>query len=225
MGILNRQLWTTDTNEIMTAIRALIDGQFPVTLHRRSGSPLASQLVAMHTHRHTPYLLLARPPALDDAYQIQDVLFKLGGLPILGFSCPVTRSTDSLLATLLPTALFSVDLRHGQRLAAMPGAKATFFVRGRALVNICQMEDISLGGVKLIGLPTHTIGPKDRIGPCTLSLVGGEALVEREVTINAAAVVRVEKQGQQQRLGLKFDLQENEEQQLREQLNFLSQIK
>ena len=209
----------------MTAIRALIDGQFPVSLHKESGPALASRLVALHTHRHTPYLLLARPPALNDTYQVQDLLFKLSGLPILGFSCPLTRSSDALLATLLPTTLFSVELRHGQRLAAMPGAKATFFVRGRALVNICQMEDISLGGVKLLGLPTHTIGIKDRIGPCTLSLVGEEALVGREVTINAAAVVRVEQQGQQQRLGLKFDLQENEEQQLRGQLDFLSQIK
>lgn len=223
MGLLRRQIWSTDPKDVMAAILALIDGQFAITLQRPGARSLPSRLLAVHTHRQIPYLLLARPPGLDNVYQIQDLLFKLSGLPILGFSCPVTRDSDSLLATLLPSSLFSLELRQGLRLTALPGAKATFFVPGRSLVNICQLEDIGLGGIKLLGQPAHTIAPQDVIGPCTLSLTGQEAVLSREVTINRATVVRVEQQGKQQGFGLKFALLDSEEQQLREQLELLSQ--
>lgn len=223
MGILSRQVWSTDSKEIMEAIRALIDGQFSVTLQRQGARPLQSRLLAVHTHRHVPYILIARPPGLDNTYQIRDLLFKLSGVPILGFSCPVTRDSESILATMLPEALFSLELRQGPRLAALPGSMATFFVRGRALVNICHMENISMGGVKLLGQPTHSVRLHDMIGPCTLSLAGQDAVISREVTISSAAVVRVEQNGKQQGLGLKFSLTESEEQQMEEHLDYLSQ--
>lgn len=222
MGNLSRQVWSTDSKEIMDAIRALIDGQFPVTLQRQGERPLQSRLLAVHTHRHAPYLLIARPPGLGNAYLVRDLLFKLSGLPILGFPCPVTRNSDSILATMLPESLYSLELRQGLRLGALSGSMATFFVRGRALVNICNMEDISMGGVKLLGRPTHSIGLNDMIGPCTLSLAGQDAVISREVTISAATVVRVEQQGKKQSFALKFALNDSEEEQLREQLDFLS---
>ena len=209
----------------MEAIRALIDGQFPVTLQRRGGRPLQSRLLAVHTHRQIPYLLIARPLGLTDAYQIRDLLFKLNGLPILGFSCPVTRESDTLLATMLPETLFALELRQRERLEALPGSMATFFVRGRALVNICLMENFSMGGVKLTGQPTHNIKFNDVIGPCTLSLAGQDAVISREVTINRAEVVRVESKGGQQVFGLKFDLSDSEGQQLQEHFDFLNHLK
>ncbi len=223
---MSRQPWLTDPKEIMEAIRALIDGQFPVTLQLKGSRPLQSRLLAIHFHRQTLYLLIARPPGLQDVYQVRDLLFKLEGLPILGFSCPVTRASDTILATMLPFALFSVELRQGTRVEMPPGSMATFFVQGRSQVNICLMENISMGGVKLSGQPTHALGRTDIIGPCTLSLAGQDAVITREVTINRAAVVRVEQQGQKQLgFGLKFDLNASEEQQLREHLAFLGQDK
>ena len=225
MGNLSRQLWSTDSKKIMEAIRALIDGQFSITLQRQGDRPLQSRLLAVHSHRHVPYLLIARPPGLDNAYQIRDLLFKLSGLPILGFSCPVTRDSESILATMLPESLYSLELRQGPRLTALPGSMATFFIRGRALVNICHMENISMGGAKLLGQPSHNIVINDMIGPCTLSLAGQDAVISREVTINTAAVVRVEQQGRQQGLGLKFALNDSEEQQLQEQLDYLTQAR
>ncbi len=209
----------------MNAVSALIDGQIQITLQRQGDRPLQSHLVAVHSHGHVPYLLIARPSGLTNAYQVRDLLFKLNGLPILGFSCPVTRESDSILATMLPTALFALELRQGARHPALPGSMATFFVPNRPLVNICVIENISMGGVKLSGHPTHSIRLKDRVGPCTLSLAGQDALIHREVTINTAAIVRVEQQGRQQTFGLKFELNDGEEQQVREQLDFLIQLK
>jgi hypothetical protein len=153
-------------------------------------------------------------------------LFKLEGMPILGFSCPVTRASDTILATMLPYALFSLELRQGNRTDLLPGSMATFFVHGRSQVNICLMENISMGGVKLTGQPTHALGCSDMIGPCTLSLAGQDAIIRREVTINQAAVVRVEQQaGKQLGFGIRFDLSNSEEQLLREHLDFLSNLK
>ncbi len=222
---MSRQPWVTDPHDISEAIRALIDGQFAVTLQRQGGRPLQSRLLAIHTHRQTPYLLLERPTGLANAYQIRDLLFKLNGLPILGFSCPITRESDTLLATMYPEALFAMELRKGERLEALPGSMATFFVRGRSMVNICLMDNISIGGAKLTGQPTHGIKLNDIIGPCTLSLAGQDAVISREVTINKAAVVRVEAQGGQQVFGLKFELNDNEEVQLKEHLDFLNKLK
>ena len=210
----------------MKAVSALIDGQMPITLQRRGGRPLQSRIVAIHIHCHVPYLLIARPAELTNAYQVRDLLFKLKGAPILGFSCPVTRESDAILATILPTALFAIELRQVERHDALPGSIATFFVPNRPLVNICVIENISLGGVKLSGQPTHTIKRNDRIGPCTLSLSGPDTLIHREVTINTAAVVRVERQqGRQQIFGFKFELNDGEAQQVSEQIDFLVKVK
>ncbi|MDD5757495.1 MAG: hypothetical protein PHI06_00265 [Desulfobulbaceae bacterium] len=225
METLSRQIWPADAKEISDLIHALIDGQFLVTLHRQGAHSLRSRILAIHTHRHVPYLLLSRPTELDNVYQISDLLFKLSGLPILGFSCPVTRDSELILATMLPTTLFSVELRHDPRLSALPGAMATFFVPGRSQVNVCQLQNISGGGVKLLGRLAHSLGKNDMIGPCTLSLSRKGAAFRREVTINAAEVIRVVQQGKDQGLGLKFALTESEEQQLQEQLAFLRQRK
>lgn len=224
MVMMSRQPWLSDPKEIMEAIRALIDGHFPVTLQVKGNRPLQSRLLAIHVHRQTPYLLIARPPGLEDVYQVRDLLFKLTGMPILGFSCPITRASDTILATMLPLALFSVELRQGARMDMPVGSMATFFVQGRSQVNICLMENISMGGAKLSGQPTHALGCSDMIGPCTLSLAGQDAVITREVTINRAAVVRVEQQDRNHLgFGLKFDLNGSEERQLREHLDFMSQ--
>jgi len=210
----------------MEAINALIDGHIPVMLQRQDEPPLQSRMIAVHSHRQIPYLLLDRPPQLAHPYKIRDLLFKLNGMPILGFSCPVTRESDSILATMMPHALFALELRHGGRIAPPQGSLATFFVRGRSQVNISAMDDISLSGVKLSGELAHAIARKDTVGPCTLSLAGKDAVIRREVTIAKAVVARLEQAGgKTQRFGLKFELADSEEQQLREHLEFLAQNK
>lgn len=205
----------------MEAINTLIDGRFPVTLLCKGSSPLRSRVLAVHAHRQIPYLVLERPPQPIHAYQVLDLLFKLKGMPILGFSCPITRESDSILATMMPHALFSLELRQGTRLETPVGSGVTFFVGGRAKVNVCVMENISFGGVKLSGQLSHTLAVKDLVGPCTLSLAGKNAVVSREVTINKAVVTRFEQLGKQHSIGLKFDLSSSEEEQLREHLEFL----
>ena len=226
MGWLRKHPWSTNQQDIMEAVTALIDDQIPITLQRQGDRPLQSRIVGVYSHCHVPYLLIARPAGLTNAYQVRDLLFKLNGLPILGFSCPITREGDSILATMLPTALFALELRQGARHEALPGSIATFFVPNRPLVNICVIVNISMGGVKLSGHPTHIIKLKDRVGPCTLSLAGPDSLIHREVTINTASVVRVEQQqGRQQIFGFKFELNDGEAQEVREQLDFLDKVK
>lgn len=221
---MRRKPWTIEAKQIMEAVRAVIDGQLPVVLQLRRGRPVQSHLVDIHTHGQIPYLLIARPPGLVNVYEIRDLVFKLRGLPVLGFSCPVTRASDTLLATMLPLSLFSLELREMGRTSSPPGSMAKFFVPGRSQVNICMLENVSMSGVKLSGQPVHAIVRNELIGPCTFSLAGQEALITREVTINRATVVRVASQGQKQDFGLKLDLNDSEGLQLQEHLSFLSQV-
>lgn len=209
----------------MEIISGLIDGRIPVTLLRQGKRPLQSRVIAFYSYRHIPYLLLARPLELRSAYQIQDLLFKIRGMPILGFSCPVTRESDTILATMMPQSLFSLELRQGTRIETPLGSTATFFLRGRSQVNTSVMENISLGGVKLSGQLAHALGPRDLVGPCTLSLAGKDAVISREVTINNAVISRIEKSVKHQVFGVKFELTSVEEQQLREHLEFLGKLK
>lgn len=218
--MMRRKPWSTDPKIIMEAISALIDGHFPVTLQFQRHRPLQSRVLAVHSHRQIPYLVLERPPQLTQASLVRDLLFKLKGMPILGFSCPVTRESDTVLATMMPHAFFALELRQGVRIETPLGSVATFFVGNRSRVNISAMENISLGGVKLSGQLVHPIGSKDLVGPCTLSLAGKDAVISREVTINKAVVTRINQSGNNQSFGLKFDLSSSEEEQLREHLGF-----
>ena len=220
---MNRTPWSTDAKEILELINALIDGRVPVTLRRTGAASLRTRITAIHYHRRTPYLLLARPQGLADGRAVRDLLCQVEGLPILGFSCPITREGERVLATMLPRSVFAVDLRAHPRFTPRDGSMATFFVRGRSRVSICMMADISMGGVKLVGTPTSPIQANDIIGPCTLSLAGRDALISHELTVNRASVVRLEQgDGGQLGLGVRFELSEHEEKQLKEQLDFLT---
>ncbi len=223
---MNREHWSSDQKEILELINAAIDGNFRVTLQRDGGSPLRSRIVKIHYHRSVPYILLERPAELYNSRKVQDLLFKMRGLPILGFSCPITREGDNLLITMLPKTIFQLELRENQRQFPMKGSMATFFIRDRSRVSICMMENISMGGIKLTGTPSHSVEANDVIGPCTVSLAGRDALISREVTINKAIVTRAvisDGKGSPMQVGIKFDLSEYEGRQLQEHLDFFQE--
>lgn len=222
---MQRKLWSDDPKKIVEVINALIDGRVSVTLQGRQSLGLWSRIHTIHYHRNIPYLLIAKPKGLESARIIREVLFKMKGLPVLGFSCPITREAESLLATMLPQSVFQLELRAHERLVPLQGSMATFFTRGGSRVSICMMEDICLGGVKLRGTLAQNLAANDIVGPCTLSLAGRDALISREVTVNKAKVIRVDNpqnSSDQRGIGIKFDLQDYEESQLKEHIEFLS---
>jgi len=219
-----RRLWSRNPKEIEEVLDALANLHVPVSLQLVGGYCLRSVVVGIHVHHELPYLLLQRPAALNSGEAVTAILFKIGGVPILGFSGQVSRETSQLLALDYPRELFQLELRKNERINPLPGSMATFFIQNRARVSICHMENISMGGAKLVGNPTHMLAVNDLIGPCTLSLAGRDALIAREVTINRAQVIRVnEDDGKvgQLGLGLKFDLAPHEERFLREHIDFL----
>ncbi len=81
-----------------------------------------------------------------------------------------------------------------------------------------------MGGVKLIGSLAQSLALDDVIGPCTLSLAGRDALICREVTVNVAKITRLEDGNDSmdpRGIGVKFELEDYEEVQLQEHLDFL----
>ncbi len=150
---------------------------------------------------------------------VREALVKIPGLPVLVFSCPITRQGPTTMATMLPTAVSHVELRAAPRLLSPKGSMATFFVTHRSRVSICMMDNISTGGAKLVGQPAHEVKPGDRIGPCTLSLAGRNALIDREVTIEEGEIVRVTANDGgtgQWGLGIKFTLDNRKRTELEE---------
>lgn len=222
---MNRRLWTNDQKQILETVNTVIDSRVSVFLQRCAERSLRTRVTGLHYYQQLPYIILAKPDGLEDVHSIKELFFKIPGMPILGFSCPIIREGSGLLASLMPTAIFQLDLRSSHRLSAPSGSMATFFANGRARISICAMEDISMGGVKLQGMPTISIKNGDLIGPCTVSLAGRDALISREVTISKAVVVRVNSNGsndRQSEMAFKFDLSGREEMQLKEHLDFLT---
>lgn len=215
--------WTTDPKEILTAVNALIDSQSLLTLLRHRAPSCQTRAVKIHVFRGLPYLILHRPLALQHSQELNTVLFKLEGLPILGFPCQIVKETQQLLATVVPRELFQLELRQQSRFAPLHGSMATFFLESRARVNICQLDNISASGAKLIGIQSKLIDIGDDIGPCTLSLAGRNQLVSHELTLPIASVVRTQQEGNKKGVdvGIKFTLGKAEEQQL---LDYLALI-
>lgn len=212
---------------ILETISNFIDTRLPITLQLKSGQSLRSKFLKIHYHREWPYLLILRPLGLARSQWVQSVLFKMKGFPILGFACPIERESESVLAARIPRKVFEVELRKNGRIAPPLGSMATFFIKDRPRVSICTLENISMGGVKLVGRPTHHIREKDIIGPCTLSLAGRDAIISREVTVNSARVVRIaydDGHSGQFGFGLDFDLNETERAQLKEHTDFLGRM-
>jgi len=214
--------WSTDRQEILDALNAAIDARLPVTLRCRGRRPARSRITGIHMFRGRPYLILKKPAGLRDSRAVKELVLKVPGLPVLGFSCPVTRESPTVLATMLPTAMHQFELRAAPRLAPPKGSMATFFLAHRSRVSICMMENISICGVKLVGTPTHQISTGDIVGPCTLSLAGRDSLIDREVTIEKGEIVRtVPDDGApgQWGMGIRFTLSDRERQELQEQLD------
>ena len=221
---MNRKFWSKKQKEILEVVNLLIDGHLPVTLFGKDGQRLRTRLTGIHFHRQIPYLLMLKPQALTESRNVKDLLFKMSGLPALGFSCPITRESGGLMATMLPDTIFQLELRDFNRLAPRQGSMASFFIKDRSRVSICMMENISMSGVKLLGAPSHPVRSDVIVGPCTLSLAGRDALISREVTVSKAVVARAnDKEGGNGQLGmgLKFDLSDPEKEQLKEHIDFL----
>ena len=189
---MQRSSWSEDQKEILELLNSAVGGRFPMTLQGRQCSGLRTRIHKIHYHRDIPYLLLLKPQGLVDTRLVQEVLLKLKGLPVLGFSCPITREASSLIATMLPQTIFQLEIRNNARLIPLQGSIATFFARGGSRVSISMMEDICMGGAKLMGAFAQNLAVNDTVGPCTLSLAGRDALISREVTVNKARIVRLE---------------------------------
>jgi hypothetical protein len=222
-----KKTWSKDPKEILDMLTNFAGTGLPLSVQLNSNWVLRTKLVKIHYYKEWPYLLILRPAGLESSSHIDSMLFKFSGFPILGFSALVERESENVLAVRLPESIFQLELRDNSRIAPLQGSMATFFIKDKARVSICTMENISMGGVKLVGRPTHHIKNGDIIGPCTLSLAGRDALISREVTVDNAIVVRVADEdghSSQTGLGLEFDLSKMEKRQLKEHIDYIANM-
>jgi len=214
--------WSDDSREITEVINTLVNAGKSVALCANGEGTMHTRLLRVHYHRGQLYLLVRRPSGLAATSTIHSLIFKLKGMPALGFTCRVEKETENLLAAALPEHIFQLELRKESRLRPLHGSMATFFIQEKDRVNICLIEDISRGGARLVGRPKHRISNGDLIGPCTLSFAGHKKRISREITINTASVIRTFQQAGKPGhlgLGLRFNLSPQEKARIDEALN------
>nr|MBF0222790.1 hypothetical protein [Desulfobulbaceae bacterium] len=131
---MKKKPWSDDPQIIIEVINAVIDGRVSVSLQGQQSLGLWTRIQTIHYHRNIPYLLIGKPKGLVNTKAVREVLFKMKGLPVLGFSCPITREADHLLATMLPQSVFQLELRSQERIVPLRGSMATFFTRGGSRV-------------------------------------------------------------------------------------------
>ncbi len=217
--------WARDSKDVMEAINMVIDTATPLFLQSK-GSPVRhTRAQKIHIHKGIQYLIMKRPSQLQYSKQIDSAIFKMKGLPLLGFQIRITKETDKLIGASFPKEIYSIDLRQHPRHASPDGSLASFLVGSRPRVSLCKLLDISQGGLKLIGSPIYELNENDIIGPCTLSLAGTNRLISREVTLQKARITRVLSQGRDNRieLGINFELSEREGELLREYISYIDE--
>lgn len=216
------ELWTKDSKQILYALNSVAERSVSFAIQQK-GRFFATKALKLHVHKGKEYLIMERPEKLVSSLDISSILYKVKGLPVLGFKVSEVKASEKFLATLLPCEIFLVQRRRHTRYIAPKGSIATFFLPSRQRPNVCMLQDISMGGVKLHGGLNNSISKKDMIGPCTLTLTGYESLITRQVTLQSSYVVRnfAMRNGKVE-LGLRFDLNTDEEELLGVQLDYLA---
>lgn len=216
------ELWTKDSKQILYALNSLAERGVSLAIQHK-GRFFVTKPVKLHDRKGKEYLIMERPAKLGFPHDISSILYKVKGLPVLGFKVSEVRVSGKFLATSLPREIFLVQRRQHTRYITPKGSIATFFLPFRQRPNVCMLQDISMGGLKLQGRLNSSVSKKDMIGPCTLTLTGYESLITRQVTLESSYVVRnYARRNGNVELGLRFDLKSDEEELLGRQLDYLA---
>ena len=200
-----KEPWTRDFDEILKELDSIISRN--ISLQNNKGVLTPVKVCKIIEHRQRLYILTKRPPDLDSVSDIKSAYYKLKGKPILGFPCMVERESDRLLALPFPDEMFQLQLRKSPRYHTPKEAIMSFLITNKRRVNICMLQNISLSGAKLFGIPHYDLMENDIIGPATLTLSASDAPIARGITLQNAIIERVVPiRGGKFELGISFDL-------------------
>ena len=212
-----KEIWTRDVSEILDELDQVVAGT--LSIQNRQGKMTQTRVIKLHEHNGNFYLLIKRPSEINVVNDIKTAYYKLNGKPILGFPCIPEKISEKYLAISLPEEIFQVQLRKFPRYLTPKGAMISFLIKDKRRVTICELQDISLSGARLFGIPRYDLMEKDIIGPATLTLSGFHSVVVREITLQDAIIQRIipRKTGESE-LGVSFELSSKDKKTLAEHI-------
>ncbi len=187
------ELWTRDQEAIHHELELAVGRRLPVALlddERRR--VLAGRFARLLWHAGQGFIVIRRSSgfAHADPGNVAWLAYRFANRPVVLCRTNSPRVFRDLLAFPVPSQLYFVQRRRHRRYFIRHQGVAAFFVANRARVCQMRLADISLGGARLVGLPRYDLGPADRLGPATLSVVTEGEPIVKEITISHAAVVR-----------------------------------
>lgn len=208
---MTQELWSANKEKIYNELNSLAAGRSPVSLHDAYGHYAASRLRALVHRGEEIHLVLNRPWQLKVLERIEKIVYKRENSPFMFFDVRGVKGNEKLLSCLLPNALYYLQRRRFPRYAIKNRASVAFFLNRRAKVCHMELQDLSLGGARLSGVPRYDLGTSEVVGPATFSIASSDDFFIRELTINKAAVVRSSvRQGATFDVGLHFALDQKE---------------
>ncbi len=209
-----RELWTRDREAIRHELELAAGRRLPaVLLDGRGQRVLACRFVRLLWHAGQGFVVIRRMPgfAHADPQEAVWLAYRFANRPVVLCRAVAPRAARDLLAFPLPSQLYFMQRRRHRRYFIRHQGVVSFFVANRARVCQMRLADISLEGACLVGLPRYDLGPADRLGPATFSVVTEGEPIVKEVTISHAAVVRHRpRSASELELGIRFVLDQAE---------------
>lgn len=219
-----KKIFLTDPPEILEELSTIVDGALPLSIYVNGAPTKVASLKEISERPEGRFLVVHKPADWQSGLQILFMLYKRPGLPFRGFQFQLAVETDRLLVAKVPTELFEIQRRRFERLPVPESSQATFFLGKNNRVGVSGVEDISLGGAKLINVVADELRKGDVIGPITFSLVMKYSTLAHEISVPEAKVVRVlanSADATKANVGISFELTSNEQRQFSTFLDLL----
>jgi hypothetical protein len=206
-----KEVWSRDKSDIFKELEKLTVVRSAISLQDEKGHFATSRLHAMVHRGNDTHLIFQRPRNLSNVGRVQKIVFKLMDRPYTYFTVKMEKANDRLMSCGIPQELFFLQRRLFPRYRVKNRGAAAFFLNRRARVCHMNLEDLSLGGAKLRGIPRYDMRVAEILGPATFTLVSDQDLVAREITLNQPTVVRsIAKEGTFWDVGLRFYISRSE---------------
>jgi len=207
------EVWNSDSLAIAKELEIISRKGLPVSLQSEARHIAISRLRTITNRNGTNWLVFYKPDSIDatSITLVDHVVYKFENRPFIYFPALISRVHAGLMACHLPSKLFFLQRRRYSRFFIKNQGVAAFFVANRPKVCRMYLEDISMGGARLTGIPHYDLNLWEQIGPATFSIIAQENNVVKELTISQASIVRnfIQKQDSLE-LGLRFSLSQVE---------------
>ncbi len=220
-----QKLWTDNPGQIINSLSSLINRHVRITLLIPGNPPQRARILKIQQYNGNSYLILNRPRNIMRlTVGTTAFIYQITGQPAFCFPCSIVNGTAKHIAVRLPEDIFLIQRRAHSRILSPKGSRAKFLLPEQQRINVCALQDISIGGAGLIDKQPFVLGDNGLIGPTTFILPGPDTGKTRQLTLKNVQLVRRKFLPRDfVLLGLRFILTPRERKELERYLALLAQ--